>query len=206
MLLLNGASSSGKSSVVRALLPLLADPWFVFAVDGLTAMRSAVHTRVLDDAEIDAMLTRMRRGYHRAVAGLVSAGNDVIMDYPLSEAWRLADLVEVLAGVDVTLVEVRCSPVELARREVARGDRPVGLAVSQTLVYGHGDRDIVVDTTDSSALECAREIVAAWGALTGPKAFERLRQRGERPRQSGSGFVGGEGGCVRGEGSTRGGG
>lgn len=82
-----------------------------------------------------------------------------------------------LAGVDVTLVEVRCAPAELARREVARGDRPVGLAVSQTLVYGHGDRDIVVDTTHCSAQECAREIVAVWAGLAGPKAFDRLRQR-----------------------------
>jgi chloramphenicol 3-O phosphotransferase len=176
VIVLNGASSSGKSSVGRALLPLLADPWFLFPVDELGAMRSVVHTRVLDDAGISAMLTRTWRGYHRAVAGLVSAGNDVIMDYPLSEAWRLADLVDVLSGFDVTLVDVWCSAAELARRELARGDRPVGLAVSQTLVYGHGDRDIVVDSTDSSPQECARVIVEAWGALTGPKAFDRLRR------------------------------
>jgi chloramphenicol 3-O phosphotransferase len=165
--------------VGRALLPLLADPWFLFPVDELGAMRSVVHTRVLDEAGIGEMLTRTRRGYHRAVAGLVSAGNDVIMDYPLSEAWRLADLVDVLAGVDVTLVEVWCSAAELARRELARGDRPVGLAVSQTLVYGHGDRDIVVDTTFRSPEECARVIVGAWDALTGPKAFDRLHRSAE---------------------------
>ncbi|MEU4239151.1 hypothetical protein [Actinoplanes sp. NPDC026619] len=100
VILLNGASSSGKSSIGRALLPLLADPWFFVPADAVGDMRSTVHTRVLDDAEIDAMLTRTRIGYHRAVAGLVSAGNDVIMDYPLSEAWRLADLLDTLDGYD----------------------------------------------------------------------------------------------------------
>ncbi|WP_433797106.1 phosphotransferase-like protein [Actinoplanes sp. CA-252034] len=159
------------------MLPLLSDPWFLFPVDGLGTMRSTVHTRCLDDAEIGEMLTRTRRGYHRAVAGLASAGNDVIMDYPLSEAWRLADLLEVLCGFDVTLVEVRCSPAELQRRERARGDRPVGLALSQTLVYAHGDRDIVVDTTDVGADVCARLIVGEWSRLSGPKAFDRLRHR-----------------------------
>ncbi|WP_170167309.1 chloramphenicol phosphotransferase CPT family protein [Actinoplanes xinjiangensis] len=177
IIVLNGASSSGKSSVGRAMLGLLADPWFLFPVDDLGAMRSTVHTRVLDDAGIAAMLTRTRRGYHRAVAGLASAGNDVIMDYPLSEAWRLADLLDVLRGFDVTLVEVRCSPRELARRERARGDRPVGLAVSQTLVYEHGDRDIVIDTTRTGALDGARQVVAALDTVAVPKAFERLRQR-----------------------------
>ncbi len=177
VILLNGASSSGKTSIGRALLPLLADPWFFVSADAIGEMRSTVHTRVLDDGEIAEMLTRTRLGYHRAVAGLASAGNDVIMDYPLSEPWRLADLVKTLVGVDVTLVEVRCSPAELTRREQARGDRPPGLAVSQTTVYAHGDPDIAVDTTSTSPEACARAIVSAWDSLPSPKAFDRLRHR-----------------------------
>jgi chloramphenicol 3-O phosphotransferase len=177
ILLLNGASSSGKSSIGRALLPLLPDPWFFVPVDAIGAMRSAVHTRVLDDAEITAMLRRTRLGYHRAVAALASAGNDVIMDYPLSEDWRLTDLLETLDGYDVTLVEVRCSPEELDRREAARGDRPVGLARSQTAVYGIGESDIVVDTTSTSADGCATAIAQRLDVLSFPKAFDRLRSR-----------------------------
>lgn len=113
VVLLNGASSSGKSSIGRALLPLLADPWFFVPVDAVGAMRSTVHTRALGEAEVGEMLRRTRLGYHRAVAALVSVGNDVIMDYPLSERWRLDDLLDVLDGYDVTLVEVRCAPEEL---------------------------------------------------------------------------------------------
>jgi len=177
ILLLNGASSSGKTSIGRALLPLLPDPWFLVPVDEIGAMRSTVHTRVLDDAEIIAMLRRTRLGYHRAVAGLASAGNDVIMDYPLSEPWRLADLLETLDGYDVTLVEVRCAPEELDRRERVRGDRPVGLARSQTSVFGHGESDIVVDTTSADAHECAATIAYRIDCLSSPKAFDRLRDR-----------------------------
>ena len=178
IILLNGASSSGKSSIGRALLPLLADPWFLVPVDAIGAMRSTVHTRVLDDAEIGEMLGRTRLGYHRAVAGLASAGNDVIMDYPLSERWRLDDLLRTLEGFDVTLVEVRCSPEELDRRERDRGDRPVGLARSQTLVYAHEECDIAVDTTSAGPDECALAIANALPAVTLPKAFDRLRRRG----------------------------
>jgi chloramphenicol 3-O phosphotransferase len=110
ILLLNGASSSGKSSIGQALLALLPDPWFLVPIDAINAMRSTAHTRVLVDTEITAMLCRTRLGYHRAVAALASAGNDVIMDYPLSEQWRLADLLETLDGYDVTLVEVSLRP------------------------------------------------------------------------------------------------
>jgi chloramphenicol 3-O phosphotransferase len=177
IILLNGASSSGKSSIGRALLPLLPDPWFFIPVDAIGEMRSTVHTRLLGDAEIDDMLRRTRLGYHRAVAALASAGNHVIMDYPLSERWRLTELLTTLAGYDVTLVEVRCSADELDRRERERGDRPVGLARSQTTVYAHGDCDIAVDTTSTGPDECARLIVQRLDALPSPKAFDRLRQR-----------------------------
>ncbi len=68
-------------------------------------MRSTEHTRVLDKVEIDAVLRRTRMDYHRAVAAVASVANDVIMDYPLSEPWRVDDLLEVLEGYDVTLVD-----------------------------------------------------------------------------------------------------
>jgi chloramphenicol 3-O phosphotransferase len=177
IILLNGASSSGKSSIGRALLPLLPDPWFLVPVDAFGAMRAAVHTRVLDDAEVGEVLRRTRLGYHRAVAALASAGNDVIMDYPLTEQWRLKDLLETLNGYDVTLVEVCCSPEELDRRERSRKDRPVGLARSQTTVHTHGEFDIAVDTTTADPDVCAKTIVHALDAAPSPKAFDRLRRR-----------------------------
>ena len=175
MILLNGPSSSGKSSIGRHLLPLLEEPWFLVPVDAVSGMRSTVHRRQLDEAAVAAMLRRTRRGYHRVVAALAATGNHVIMDYPLSEGWRLADLLDVLAGYDVTLVDVHCSPAELTRRERARGDRPAGLAASQN-VYEHGDRDLVVDTTVTSPADSAAAIVQGLGDLPGEKAFERLRR------------------------------
>lgn len=175
VILLNGASSSGKSSVGRALQRALDGPWFLFPVDALGAMRSTEHARSLDEVEVEAMLRRTRLGYHRAVAAVASVGNDVIMDYPLSERWRLDDLLDVLEGFDVTLVDVRCSPDELDRRERARGDRPVGLARSQD-TSRHDDRDIAVDTTTASPEACATAIAAELAALDRGKAFDRLRR------------------------------
>jgi chloramphenicol 3-O phosphotransferase len=174
VILLNGASSSGKGSIGRALLPLLPDPWFLVPVDVISGMRSTIHTRQFNEDEIAETLTRTRRGYHRVVAALASEGNDVIMDYPLSEPWRLTDLLEVLTGYDVTFVDVRCSETELERRERARRDRPLGLALSQS-VFEHMDRDIVVDTTNQSPEACAQLIAESLERLVLPKAFDRLR-------------------------------
>lgn len=155
-------------------MPLLDDPWFLIPVDGISGMRSTVCRRHLSDRQVAEMLRRTRAGYHRAVAGLVHAGNDVIMDYPLSEPWRLADLLDVFEGVDVTLVHVRTDVDELERRERARADRPAGLARNQQ-VFDHGLCDIEVDTTNQSAEQCAAFIVEGLVNLRAPKAFDQLR-------------------------------
>lgn len=174
--MLNGPSSSGKTSIGRAMLPLLDDPWFLIPVDAVSGLRSTVHRRQLNDADVAEMLRKTRLGYHRAVAALASVGNHAIMDYPLSEPWRLDDLRHVLQGYDVTMVDVRSSPEVLAHREQVRGDRPQGLAGSQS-VYDHADRDITVDTTSTPSQECAQQIVDLMGGLPSPKASNRIRTR-----------------------------
>lgn len=158
------------------MLPLLTDPWFLVPVDSISAMRSTVHRGKLTDAAITQMLRRTRSGYHRLLAALAGAGNDVIADYPLSEPWRLRDLLGILDGYDVTLVDVQCSPAELQRRERERSDRPGGLALSQQ-VFAHQDRDILIDSTDHSAESCATLIVDELRNLKAPKACDRLRRR-----------------------------
>lgn len=175
ILLLNGASSSGKTSLGRALLPLLPDPWFLVPADVIGALRSPSFTRELDDAEVAAVLRRTRSGYHRAVVGLAEAGNDVVMDYPLSEPWRLEELLALTLGYDVTLVDVWCAPEERARREAARGDRPAGLALSQEHVYDLPDRDLRVDTTHRLPEAAAAEVAALLVEGRTPTAFDRLR-------------------------------
>lgn len=39
-----------------------------------------------------AVFLRSRAGYHRMLAGLATAGNDVVGDHVLSQPWRIADL------------------------------------------------------------------------------------------------------------------
>jgi chloramphenicol 3-O phosphotransferase len=81
----------------------------------------------------------------------------------------------VLNGHDVTVVHVHCSPDELDRRELTRGDRPAGLARSQT-VFRHDDCDIAVDTTNASTNACAITIATELTELDQDKAFDRLRR------------------------------
>jgi chloramphenicol 3-O phosphotransferase len=180
----NGASSSGKSSIAEQLLLVLDRPYFHMSVDVINGMRARERTLELGPDELAAVLARTRSGFHRAVAGMARAGNDLVVDYVLSEQWRMLDCLAVLDGLDVVFVGVRCSAAELARRERARGDRQPGQAAGQLgRVHSHGSYDIECDTTVASPRACALSIMEALNRLPVPRAFDRLRSAlvGERP-------------------------
>ena len=175
---LNGTSSSGKSSIAAELLTMLDPPHFHLSVDAFNAMRSREKSRRLPPAELETVLRRTRAGFHRAVAAMAAAGNDVIADHVLSEEWRLLDCLQVLAGYQVVFVGVRCSDAELARRELERGDREVGQgAAQQRQVHAHDGYDVECDTTAASPRQCAELIAGYLASGAVPVAFDRLRER-----------------------------
>jgi chloramphenicol 3-O phosphotransferase len=65
----------------------------------------------------------------------------------------------VLGDLSVLWVGVRCDGAVAAGREIARGDRNPGMAVSQADAVHEGvSYDLEVDTTHTEAIECARTI------------------------------------------------
>ena len=68
---------------------------------------------------------------------------------------------DALGPLHVLWVGVRCDAGVAAGRELARGDRIIGMAASQADLVHHGVAyDLQVDTTHTEALECAQAIAA----------------------------------------------
>lgn len=149
MIVLNGASSSGKTSIAQALQATLDDVWLTVSVDDFVRMLPA---RAVGD------LARVVRSGHKAIAALVADGHRVIYDGALG-ADLVAHLDDALGDVEVLHVGVRCDEPILAAREETRGDRMVGQAVLQNAAVHAGVAyDVDVDTTRASPHECARAI------------------------------------------------
>lgn len=173
IIFLNGASSSGKSSIAAELRRILDRSHFHMPVDAFHAMRS---DQDIPPERLQAEVDRTAMGFHRAVAGMAASGNDVVVDHVLSRRWRLLDCLDLFTPEDVVLVGVHCPLRELERREQARGDRTPGLAAAQFgQVHAHGVYDVECDTGASSPLECARKIKDVVLQRPRPTAFERLR-------------------------------
>jgi chloramphenicol 3-O phosphotransferase len=91
------------------------------------------------------------------VAAMARAGARVIVDEVFlgaatsQQRWRQA-----LGGLRVLWVGVRCDSAVAAGREIARGDRVVGMAVAQAdLVHRGVVYDLEVDTTQAESMACA---------------------------------------------------
>lgn len=158
---------------------MLGEPYFEVSID---AFEDMLPERYDEDGAFtwEAIFPTMLAGFHRAIAGLASAGANQIVDHVMvhREGWMstLADCVSVLEPYRVYFVGVRCSLEEALRRERARGDRFDGTAARQyPLVHLHGLYDVEVDTTQTSAGECARTVLAHISGHA-PQAFARLRE------------------------------
>ena len=178
IILLNGASSAGKSTLARSLQQQLPEPFLHWSFDHLRESNALPMARIRD-GELD--WARMRAavfdGFHRCLPALAGAGNNLIVDHIIEQEQWLADLVELLAPFDVFFVEVHCPLSELERRERQRGDRRIGEARRDFhTVQRFTEYDLNIDATRPTEDNVAR-LITAWQARSRPMAFERMATR-----------------------------
>lgn len=164
-ILINGASSAGKTSIAHALQEVLGTVTLNFSIDSiLYALPRSDLARMIAGERIvrkEYDYDRLVRSYHAAAAGLLETGNRLILDNAVTRPeWRL-DLEARLAPFRGLWVGVTCDPSVLAEREQARGDRAPGTAIREAAVVHDGFRyDVIVDTSAAPAEDAAREIAA----------------------------------------------
>ena len=168
MIVLNGGSSSGKSGIARCLQAVLPDPWLALGTDTLVqampASSQASGIEFAPDGEVivGAEFRALEAAWIAGVAAMARAGARIIVDEVfLGGAASQQRWLTALDGLRVLWVGVRCASTVAAGRELARGDRIIGMAESQADVVHQGVvYDLAVDTTRTEALECARVIAA----------------------------------------------
>ena len=192
VVVLNGGSSSGKSSIARCLQRLLSPTWMTLGVDDL--VRALPGGDEVDDlirawpdgggpvgaagsiefgpdgaVTVGEDFRRAEASWYAGLAAMGRGGTGLILDEVFlaggSSQQRLA---AALAGLRVVWVGVRCDPEVAAARERGRADRVGGMARLQALRVHEGVvYDLVVDTTAASAADCARAIASHLAALDG---------------------------------------
>ena len=173
VVLLHGSSSSGKSTVARAIQRLASEPWISLGVD---VFWNAVDGRWMEHGShaaegflwtADARIVpgpagqRLAAGMRAAIVAVAEAGNDVLVDDVFVDPAWLDEWRESLADVEWILVGVFAPLSVVEERERERGNRIAGEARAQVDSIHRGiPYDLTVDTSRQSPEECARAILA----------------------------------------------
>ena len=149
VVVINGTSSSGKSTVVNSLRDLVVDEcWLATGIDVFLAMfpgtwftaperpgpHGAAGFSFLPDGRGALIATpgpageRLLAGYRRSVAAVAHAGNNVVVDEVMVGVNAWADWVDALSGVNTLWVRVESGrglhPTRAGSRRPADRSRP----------------------------------------------------------------------------------
>lgn len=191
VILVNGASSAGKSTLCRALQKAVPKPYLCTGFDDFIFMSapryylgadtgrqvpsdeftaqgvqmvttSAPGTPPSVTAQFGPVFRRIIASMAPAVRALVEGGNATIFDHVLHDRAMYESCRRAFAGLDVFTVGVNCPLEILEARERARGDRVIGRARGLVaVVHGFCDYDVEVDTGADDVGSCVDRIVAA---------------------------------------------
>lgn len=181
VIILNGPSSVGKSSIIKAFQTKQSTPWLSIGIDNFfvgvlppkfyleskpehyTVMRgiaSEDKDGKLFTLEVGPEGQKVIKGMHRAIAAYAQAGNNVIVDYIKYEQPWIADLKNSLQGINVIWVGVTASLESVEQREKGRGTSPEGHARSHySTVHQEMSYDLMLDTDSLMPEQSADQII-----------------------------------------------
>ena len=173
IILLNGASSAGKTSLCKQLLIVLDEPYMHLQEDAFVF--NTYHERWTQPGPGERIFAMTMLAYYRSIRACVSAGHNLLVDTGFYSADLVDQCVRELHDLPIWLVGVHCALPELERRERERGDRQAGIAREQfSTIHSHVVYDIEVDTSQASFEACADAIKAIVTSATHPTAMQRL--------------------------------
>lgn len=199
VIILNGTSVSGKSSIQKALQEKLSTPFMAMGIDSIL-VKMMPERYFLGDApdkknvlwgEFDTDVQgnplfhlffgeqgrSVMFGMHDAIAAFANNGNSVLVDYIRYEDEWLPHLTNAMDGVNAYFIGVDIPLTVLEEREKARATSPVGHARSHyDIVHSNATYDLRVNTAENSAEEIAEQIIAHIEEQA-PTAFATMRKQ-----------------------------
>jgi len=173
VILLNGASSAGKSSLCKQLQIVLDDPFMHLQEDAFVF--GTYHERWTQPGPGERIFAMTMLAYYRSIRACVSVGHNLLVDTGFYTRDLVRQCVHELQGLRVWLIGVHCALPELERRELARKNRQAGIAREQFYtIHTHARYDIEVDTTHTSIAACAEQIKAVVTSSAHPTALQQL--------------------------------
>jgi len=169
VIILNGPSAVGKSSLQKAIQKLAQKPYISLGIDSLfndpfPDEHGSLGTKTNTDFEkqlrhvtidnntvylhIGQQGQKIVSGMNQAIAAYAQAGNNVVVDYIMYEKSWMQELLKNLSGCPVYLVGVTAPLETIQERERSRSTSPIGHAKSHyNTVHEGNNYDLWIDTS-----------------------------------------------------------
>jgi chloramphenicol 3-O-phosphotransferase len=153
IIILNGASSSGKSTLLHLLQERLDEPYLDFGLDKLIWMlpkryfAQPLWDEVLGKADQAGQYGhQLVHAMHRAIRSLAENGLNILVDHVLIEPGWVIDCAGQMGDLNAYLIGLKCDLSILEMREKHRKDMTLGQARAQFgKVHEHVSYDFLVD-------------------------------------------------------------
>lgn len=158
---LNGTSSSGKTSISKALQSKLGYDFMELSIDPLLkSLPQPVRLQIYDEGYHNSQTyIKLIKSYHQSAQALAWQENDLILDTMLLTWNAVNDFMKAMDGEKVVLIGIYCALSELKKRESAAEDKWVGQAAEEYgRIHHYFEYDHIVDSTDTSTHNIASDI------------------------------------------------
>ncbi|SRR6266542_4688389 len=195
IILINGTSSAGKSTIAQALQSIIDDPFYLTGIDHflhslpqkLIVISDGINPRPADTwlatfenekikhVEIGPRGYQLLTGMYSSIASLAKSGINSIVDDVIYDPHVFEMALNTLPAENVFFVGIQCSIEVAEQREILRGDRTLGGArFFGERVHVYGKYDLEVNSALSAPEECALQIKFGFENRSMPTAFQQL--------------------------------
>ncbi len=152
IIVLNGVSSSGKTTLAKAIQETFSEPYIRLSIDDFINMMP----EKIIKTDLGNTVYKSQTIMLQAITMLSDAGTNVVVDNVMLTYFQtLKQYVTALHNYPVLLVKVDCPTHELRRREAERGDRNIGQGEGQVNdLEPQSLYDIAVNTFMNTTAEC----------------------------------------------------
>ncbi|HSQ97550.1 MAG TPA: AAA family ATPase [Rickettsiales bacterium] len=198
IIILNGTSSSGKTSITAEFKEVAKECYYHVRMDTIHSMlpkRYLVYRDHYDiNPECPKLIEENKKGFYfgntkvcqmgeyaRNVSNdmidiietLANNERNLIIDYVLFGLEDIKVISQKLQNFDTYMIRVHCEPEELRRREKQRGDRLIGSAEATQILIDSKYNDYVLNSTNKTPVELAQELYD-FVNTNSPKALKEL--------------------------------
>jgi chloramphenicol 3-O phosphotransferase len=186
IIILNGASSSGKTLTAQALLQQLGPNCILTGLDEILERVKPFGTesggswsnvqRMLRIAWFQWTDGRLQlfKKLHQEVVAHYQDGHDVVLETALMDPRALYDAALCFSSLNAFFIGMK-PPLEVSEAwEATRKDRPIGQARRHyDLIHAHGRYDLILDPSQGTPQECATKLLNHVSEFR-PDALQRI--------------------------------